>query len=1275
MKSRHFLWMALCLYGALSAMDSFAQRVKPTLPEPDTIRAGKYYYLWNEEAGFFLETDESYMKTSTTPETTYKLDETSSGIYTISYPKYLWASGVELRANQDGIDNDAYFRINRIEGNLHTIQRNRNYNATQYIGYSTGETRIYTDKTTNIKWRLIPANREAIEYVGTNAASWNTNGSMVSIDGVSMPEKYEGSTTTLGDVMWQTVTGLENGTYTVELYANARYTPDRGFETTATDGQMNCTYLFANDVELSIPVVFNAELADGQSYTLENVEVTDGTLKMGMTKKAAGSNWHTIQIKALTPHTPYSYDNNIAVARMGLYLELEKLGDGFYTGTYDELLRTSNDQRELIDAAKEVRSAKDFADLYTPKSYSYPLLFINDSEYPWSLYYYNNGFCSYRSDKQGYTSRMKAIVEVLDDEATLVYTIYSSDSHVFNIYIDGNQVRNIPLHQITEERKYYEILGKGVHTIEWECIDRTDIAYDDVRITDIYVEPTPTISVSLLEPGSLGTEVLAQVNNIKEVLRLKVKGEMNSEDWANILLMPNLYSADLSEAIITEIPDGQFQEHNSGMWNFHKIVLPEGLTRIGTSAFCDTEVEEVNFPSTLTEIAGSAFQSTLLKKALMPETVTGIGEYAFYGCRSLAEISYPSERTYIPASCFWDCYHLQAFDLPENLKTIGDYAFCNTWNCKIDAQFPESLETIGSNSFYAAAIDTLIIPEGVSIGTGAFKYCNSLKYVELPTTYNKATTYELFSMCNNLRTIRLKSPTVADYSSNFITDSYRANITLQVPDYLVSAYKLHTYWYNYGNIEGFATSEIDTWTINAPLALNAKSRFQGSPNIILKNTTLSMSGETGMELDDFSMTLDNDSYERYYTSSQVLTASANMDIKGVLSLDYRTRANQWFYIALPFDIRVGDIQTTAQYAIRYYDGANRASASVASGNWKNYTADDIIPAGRGFVYQTSQEVWSKFIAYENTNKSRAFAGKDLSTPLDANPCEVSAHKGWNLVGNPWMTWFNIHTVDFTAPITVYDQYNNRYQAYSIIDDDVALHPTQAFFVQCPEDIETITFPARGRQLTSVITDQNGARSISPRRLIDVELSNDQFSDKTRIVMNEKATLGYDYGSDASKFFADGNAVQLYTIDTNGESYAINERPTDNGVVDLAFSVPASGYYTLSLPRNQLGTVILKDLLSDTETNLSQGDYYFNSDAGTFTNRFQLTFKTQATGIEELQDETTEVVIANGGIQTTGFVQIYALDGRLVTEGEGFVGLKKGFYVVNANNKSYKIVIK
>ena len=146
------------------------------------------------------------------------------------------------------------------------------------------------------------ADIDKTDKVGTSKEAWNAAGGPVTIDGISMPEKYETTTATLGDVMWQTVEGLDNGTYTVELWANARYTAGRGFESAATDGQLECTFLYANNVEISIPVVFNADLNNNTSHVLEGVEVTDGTLKMGMTKKADGSNWHTIQIKSLTLH-------------------------------------------------------------------------------------------------------------------------------------------------------------------------------------------------------------------------------------------------------------------------------------------------------------------------------------------------------------------------------------------------------------------------------------------------------------------------------------------------------------------------------------------------------------------------------------------------------------------------------------------------------------------------------------------------------------------------------------------------------------------------------------------------------------------------------------------------------------------------------------------------------------------------------------------------------------------------------------------------------------
>ena len=146
----------------------------------------------------------------------------------------------------------------------------------------------------------VPTNGFTFDYtfkVGTSKAAWNCTGNEVIIDGIVMPENFQDTSTELGDLLWQTVTGLQNGQYTVELWANARVA---WRESTATDGQEELTYLFANNVEKSMQVFLNPDLNSNASYVLEEVIVIDGTLKMGMTKKAAGSNWHTIQIKSLS---------------------------------------------------------------------------------------------------------------------------------------------------------------------------------------------------------------------------------------------------------------------------------------------------------------------------------------------------------------------------------------------------------------------------------------------------------------------------------------------------------------------------------------------------------------------------------------------------------------------------------------------------------------------------------------------------------------------------------------------------------------------------------------------------------------------------------------------------------------------------------------------------------------------------------------------------------------------------------------------------------------
>ena len=146
----------------------------------------------------------------------------------------------------------------------------------------------------------VPTNGYTFDYtfkVGTSRAAWNCTGNEVVIDGITMPENFQDTSTELGDVLWQTVTGLQDGQYTVELWANARVA---WRESAATDGQEELTYLFANNVEKSMQVLLNPGLNNNALHVLEDVLVVDGSLKMGMTKKAAGSNWHTIQIKSLS---------------------------------------------------------------------------------------------------------------------------------------------------------------------------------------------------------------------------------------------------------------------------------------------------------------------------------------------------------------------------------------------------------------------------------------------------------------------------------------------------------------------------------------------------------------------------------------------------------------------------------------------------------------------------------------------------------------------------------------------------------------------------------------------------------------------------------------------------------------------------------------------------------------------------------------------------------------------------------------------------------------
>lgn len=123
---------------------------------------------------------------------------------------------------------------------------------------------------------------------------------------VQLVEDFQWGFNQLEVVLSQKVRGLENGNYTVVLYANAVSTHERdNFEgTPASSGATDVAYVFAGDKKVPVPVKVATVIDVNGEYTIANVEVTDGTLTLGLGTYKTGTNWHTIQIKSLVQHNP-----------------------------------------------------------------------------------------------------------------------------------------------------------------------------------------------------------------------------------------------------------------------------------------------------------------------------------------------------------------------------------------------------------------------------------------------------------------------------------------------------------------------------------------------------------------------------------------------------------------------------------------------------------------------------------------------------------------------------------------------------------------------------------------------------------------------------------------------------------------------------------------------------------------------------------------------------------------------------------------------------------
>ncbi len=289
---------------------------------------------------------------------------------------------------------------------------------------------------------------------------------------------------------------------------------------------------------------------------------------------------------------------------------------------------------------------------------------------------------------------------------------------------------------------------------------------DDAEFRDGVIRSYTTIEVP--QRGTLKDIILKEGYNYKEILNLKLTGEINENDFFFMRdEMISLKSLNLKDVRVFEknrediipthamycktsltrivFPDrlkiiGSSAFHRTGLMG--DLIIPEGVEKIGESldyegdfgvgsqsngaqgafSYCQNLLGSLSLPSTLTHIEHGAFTYDQFEGSLvLPKNLRFIGDYAFYSNDFSGELKIPETVDYIGAGCFGDTSFSGSLEIPEGIDVIKKFAFHNaTFSGSLI--LPEGILEIQKYAFDGCCFrGELLLPASVrSIGDYAF---------------------------------------------------------------------------------------------------------------------------------------------------------------------------------------------------------------------------------------------------------------------------------------------------------------------------------------------------------------------------------------------------------------------------------------------------------------------------------------------------------------------------------------------------------------------------
>lgn len=428
----------------------------------------------------------------------------------------------------------------------------------------------------------------------------------------------------------------------------------------------------------------------------------------------------------------------------------------------------------------------------------------------------------------------------------------------------------------------------------------------------------------------------------------------------------------------------------------------------------------------------------------------------------------------------------------------------------------------------------------------------------------------------------------------------------------------------------------------------------------------------------------------------------------------RIDANAWYDFSLPYNCKVSDIVRTngktlgtygTDWLIKYYDGQKRANTGTPNGatptNWAAVPADGILEAGVGYIValggthnanpnykvrfvlpNRSTQPYVESVADKRTKGVKGYTGPKAE--------ELPCHKGWNYLGNPyvsrfdgdkqnpsWQTYTGLLLNGFYTDLLTgnsYAEYPDIYVAVDMGEGGVTnwvqtkasgaqLSPFRAFMIQAVSDGD-VDFNKEARNLPQ--GQAPSVRSVNTERetvsAVRLNISHDTYgTGSTDIMLHSLYTDKYDLGYDMVRMFNSRPAAQPFTLNSTADYLlynAANRDLAETADIPVGIRTLAAGTYTFSLApltgTDRYAAIYLIDRdENDLKIDLLQGNYTTMLARETNTSRFALRFEKGAqlpTDIDNdaiqspiIYRDQTDIVIDN--LPTDATVRVVDAIGR------------------------------